>query len=61
VVVVLIASCQVSLKPSKGPASAQRTTKPTALKNVAGFPAKRDAISENAPNQCLRGIRGTSV
>ena len=61
VVVVLIASCHVSLNPSKGPASAHKMTKVTALKNVAGFPAKRDAASEKALNQCLRGIRGASV
>ena len=40
VVEVLITSCHVSLKPKNGPLIAQATTTATAMRKVAGLPAR---------------------
>src|SRR5690606_18478125 len=60
-VVVLMASCHASPKPRKGPATAQSTIRPTALRNVAGLPAARDVASANMLNQCFSGMGGAVV
>src|SRR5688572_16813353 len=50
VVPVFITNCQVSLKPNRGPLTAQTTIISTATTNVAGLPAIRDVHFANREN-----------
>src|SRR5688572_32702436 len=51
VVPVLMTSCQVSLKPKRGPLTAQRMTTPNATPNAPGLPATCAVHFANRPNQ----------
>ena len=44
---VLIISCQVSLKPKRGPETAQRSSAPSAIANATGCPAACDVHFAN--------------
>ena len=50
VVLVLITSCQVSLKPNRGPVTAQTTIVRVASINAIGCPVAREAAFANRLN-----------
>jgi hypothetical protein len=51
VVPVLMASCQVSLKPNKGPVIAETSTTATAKRKVVGRPEIREVATARRANQ----------
>lgn len=51
VVEVLIISCQISLKPNKGPLIAHAITMVTAIRKVTGFPAQCEIRHADFANQ----------
>src|SRR3569832_358869 len=51
VVPVLITNCQVSLKPNRGPVTAQMTTMATAIRKVVGLPLTREVATARRANQ----------
>jgi hypothetical protein len=51
VTMVVMTSCQVSLKPKIGPVTAHTITTATANKKVTGLPEIRAVITASRPNQ----------